>query len=358
MRDKRPVDELSIEELEKVLAIKRREARQQQLARMKRDGRIVDKDPDPAPFALPFEPAGETLAQSRSNPQNIAQPASKPVPKSVPKAQAQSGKSKRSPTPQFIDEPAQQTNDAWRIFVNRSLLLVEVVAVMGLLFIGLNMVGAINSLQEETANAQRMANEERAASLPTLEPTPTLRIADVVLPSGHVVVDRQARFNEDEVPEHLRMRISDEIYNPPIQRPAPTSETALWLEIPKLDISEGIIQGTDWEALRQGVGQVLNGGNPTDIGSNVVLAAHNDIYAEIFRYLDQLEAGDEFRIRTATQTFTYVVHDWEIVEPDAVHVMDHQAGRSLATLISCYPYGISDKRIVVFAERVDTLPNS
>jgi sortase A len=35
MRDKRPVDELSIEELERILAIRKREQRQQRLERMR-----------------------------------------------------------------------------------------------------------------------------------------------------------------------------------------------------------------------------------------------------------------------------------------------------------------------------------
>ena len=42
MRDKRPVDELSVEELERILAIKRREERQQSMARMQRTGRVIE----------------------------------------------------------------------------------------------------------------------------------------------------------------------------------------------------------------------------------------------------------------------------------------------------------------------------
>jgi hypothetical protein len=44
MRDKRPVDELSIEELERVLAIRRREDRQKQLQRMQRNGRVMSDE--------------------------------------------------------------------------------------------------------------------------------------------------------------------------------------------------------------------------------------------------------------------------------------------------------------------------
>lgn len=393
MRDKRPVDELSVEELERVLAIKKREARQQQLERMRRSGRVIESpappppepveatagaepelvviqepaepEEDSAPFALPFEPVADALSRTKT-PKREAQPAPQKVaPPQMPKARTPSARTKPSGVPRFEDDPlvadavignSKRRNSVWQTFVNRSLLLVEVAAVAGLIFIGVNMVNAINTLQTETANAQRSANEDRIANLPTLEPTPTLRIADVVLPSGHTIVNNTPRFNEDEVPAHLRVRIQDEIYRPIVNRPEPTSETAIALYIEKLGINEAIIQGTDWEALRQGVGQVLNGANPTDIGTNVVLAAHNDIYGEIFRHLDQLEAGDEFQIRTQTQTFTYVVTGWEVVEPTDVHVMENEAGRAIVTLISCYPYQVDNQRIVVSAERVDTMP--
>jgi sortase A len=84
----------------------------------------------------------------------------------------------------------------------------------------------------------------------------------------------------------------------------------------------------------------------------VVLAAHNDIYGEIFRHLDQLEPGDQFQIQTRSGIYTYVVRASDIVEPDAVHVMDRQ-GKAMVTLISCYPYQVNTERIVVFADRID-----
>ena len=52
MRDKRPVDELSIEELEKILTVRKREEREKRLDRMKRSGRVVGSEAVPAPFNL------------------------------------------------------------------------------------------------------------------------------------------------------------------------------------------------------------------------------------------------------------------------------------------------------------------
>jgi sortase A len=83
----------------------------------------------------------------------------------------------------------------------------------------------------------------------------------------------------------------------------------------------------------------------------VVLAAHNDIYGEIFRNLDQLEPGMEFQIQTRSGIYNYRIREWQIVDPDDVHIMNSQ-GKPMVTLISCYPYRVNTQRIAVFADRI------
>ena len=67
-----------------------------------------------------------------------------------------------------------------------------------------------------------------------------------------------------------------------IPRPPATAETARRIVIPEIGVDHVIVQGTDPEALKLGVGQEQNGTTPSGNG-NLVLAAHNDIYGEIFR---------------------------------------------------------------------------
>ena len=107
------------------------------------------------------------------------------------------------------------------------------------------------------------------------------------------------------------------------------------------------LQGVDWDQLKKGVGQLVNAAQPGQEG-NLVLAAHNDIFGEIFRHLDKLSPGDEIIISTERRTYTYVVREIKVVEPTAVSVMDPTA-HAQTTLISCYPYQINTQRIVVFA---------
>jgi sortase A len=175
---------------------------------------------------------------------------------------------------------------------------------------------------------------------------------NVVLPSGHTPASESGggQFNFDEIPAQMRALIANQVYLPPdIQRPPPTDETPLVLRIPKINVDHSIVQGVDWEALKLGIGQVQNGTTPSTPNGNVVLAAHNDIYGELFRYLDQLEVGDQFQIQTQQHLYTYTITGWDIYEPTDVHVMEPR-GKAGATLISCYPYQVSNKRIVVFAD--------
>ncbi len=81
---------------------------------------------------------------------------------------------------------------------------------------------------------------------------------------------------------------------------------------------------------------------------NVVLSAHNDVYGELFRYLDKLAPGDQVVLYTQQRQYVYVVDRTAIVEPTAVEVMA-STGSPTVTLISCYPYLVNKQRIVVFA---------
>jgi sortase A len=99
--------------------------------------------------------------------------------------------------------------------------------------------------------------------------------------------------------------------------------------------------------LKKGVAQHNGSADPGESG-NMVLSAHNDVYGEIFRHLDKLQRGDEIIVYTATHSFTYKITDVQIVKPTAVEVMAPTLDPTV-TLISCYPYMVDNKRIIVQA---------
>jgi len=100
--------------------------------------------------------------------------------------------------------------------------------------------------------------------------------------------------------------------------------------------------------LKKGVAQHIGSAAPGQAG-NMVLAGHNDVYGEVFRDLDKLAPGDKIVVSSDRQAYFYVVRETVIVDPTDVSVMAFTEYPSL-TLISCYPYRINTKRIVIFAD--------
>ncbi|KAF0112014.1 MAG: Uncharacterized protein FD147_528 [Chloroflexi bacterium] len=183
-----------------------------------------------------------------------------------------------------------------------------------------------------------------AWNLPVL--TPTALIQPLILPGGLTSSASKAasRSNTNGIPLHINPVVQSNI-NIRIPTPAPLHGNRI--QIPALNLDAPIVQGDEEEQLKKGVGQHLGTANPGEIG-NMVLSGHNDTYGEVFRYLDQLNPGNEIIIYTFTRSYTYIVEEWILVDPGQVEVMDPTPYESV-TLISCYPYLVDNLRIVVKA---------
>jgi sortase A len=219
--------------------------------------------------------------------------------------------------------------------LDRFLLAIEILAVIGLIFIIYSGIQRLRDL-----------NTQFAESLIPSTLTPTPLIEQVILPSGHTPPNSQdgAQPNEAEIPAHL-LPLYQSMSLIPIPTPGP--EQAIQIQIPMIDVDAPIVQGDGWEQLKKGVAQHNGSSNPGESG-NMVLSAHNDVFGEIFRHLDKLQRGDEIMVYTATRSFTYMITDVQIVAPTAVEVMAPTVNPTV-TLISCYPYMVDNKRIVVQA---------
>jgi sortase A len=180
--------------------------------------------------------------------------------------------------------------------------------------------------------------------MPTLTPTPVIRA--VILPSGHTPPDSPGgvRPNDAEIPEHLRPLVQS-LANLPVPTAGP--QQAVRIQIPAIDVDAPIVQGDGWEQLKKGVGQHIGTPNPGENG-NIVLSAHNDVFGEIFRHLDQLSVGDKVILFSNQRSYTYIVRKSQIVEPTRVEVMAPTI-EPVVTLISCYPYRVNNQRIVITA---------
>lgn len=329
MNERIPADKLSVEDLEELLYRKKRAERQERLQRLKGEGRVVEIAGLPAPAAPPplRRPQAAPSGALRRLAVNGATPAAN----------------------ERVDEAERgRRGIAWRWVANKLLLLVELGVIAGLAWALLTMLDTRQELNRELAAVQEV--EVAAVALPTPTATPVIDL--VVLPGGHKppLAGRPPEPGEaGYIPAHLLPAVNN--YVPP-PAPTPGPEQARRIQIPAIDVDSSIYLGQEWEQLRKGVGQYLGSPPPGQIG-NLVLAAHNDIYGEIFRDLDQLARGDEIIISTERQRYVYVVRDTEIVAPTDVWVMEPTDFPS-TTLISCYPYLIDNKRIIVFADLAET----
>ena len=148
--------------------------------------------------------------------------------------------------------------------------------------------------------------------------------------------------DDDEIPQHLRPLVQSPI-NIPIPTPAP--QHGVRIQIPAIDVDAPIVHGDDWEQLKKGVAHRADTPNPGQTG-NIVLSGHNDVFGEVFRYLDELKPGDEIIVYTSQRPYTYTISGWNLVEPTQVDVMDPTPNATI-TLISCHPYLVDNHRIVV-----------
>ena len=266
MKDRRSVDDLSIDELERVLAEKKRAARESRLDQFRQSGRAV---------RLPVGALPEDADRRRASKTRAAQPGS-------------------------------------RLF-DYFLLIVEVGPSWGWCTCcttdrtcSLSSIAMSRPLSAGGAHVHRHAAGHRRRS--ALRPYPANSAGG-------------SQPNDSEIPDSL-LPLVQSLPAPVVPTQGP--DQALRIVIPAINVDSQVVQGDGWEQLKKGVGQHLGTADPGRNG-NMVLSAHDDIFGEIFRHLDKLQPGDEVQIYTASQIYTYVVTGTALVAPTDVSVMSATA---------------------------------
>jgi sortase A len=120
------------------------------------------------------------------------------------------------------------------------------------------------------------------------------------------------------------------------------------IEIPRLGLSNIVMEGSDARILRRAVGHVPGTALPGQSG-NVAITAHRDTF---FRPLRNIRRDDVIRLTTLRGEYVYRVVSTRIVAPEDVSVLDSTGDEAL-TLITCYPFyfvGAAPRRFIVHAE--------
>lgn len=127
-----------------------------------------------------------------------------------------------------------------------------------------------------------------------------------------------------------------------------------YLEIPCIDVTEGIYHYTTGEVLSRGIGHIHGSSLPVGgENSHAVLTGHRGLPSQKFLSdLDKVKIGDTFYIHVLGRTLAYKVCQIDTVLPSEVEALKIESGRDLVTLVTCTPYGVNTHRLLVTGERI------
>lgn len=133
-----------------------------------------------------------------------------------------------------------------------------------------------------------------------------------------------------------------------------------YLDVPSISVYLPVYYGTSEEVLLKGCGYLENTSLPVG-GENThsVISGHTGLpSAKMLTDLDQVKIGDMFYIHILNEVLAYKIDDIHAVLPYQTDDLRIVPGKDYVTLLTCTPYGINDKRLLVRGIRVPYTPES
>ncbi len=133
--------------------------------------------------------------------------------------------------------------------------------------------------------------------------------------------------------------------------------------IPRIDLDVVLVEGTDTATLQRGPGHYTlassealaeqgDGSAFPGQGKTTGIAGHRTTYLAPFRRIDEIRPGDEITVQMPYATFTYTVTKHEIVNPEAVEIVE-DVGYDRLVLTACHPLYSAAERYAQFARLTD-----
>jgi sortase A len=121
------------------------------------------------------------------------------------------------------------------------------------------------------------------------------------------------------------------------------------LQIPKINSELAIVEGTDPNDLKKGVGHYKGSYFPGEKGQ-IVLSGHRDT---VFRHLGELKIGDDLKVEMPNGTFVYEITHTKIVDAKDTSIITLQNKEEELILTTCYPFryvGNAPNRYIIYAK--------
>jgi sortase A len=150
--------------------------------------------------------------------------------------------------------------------------------------------------------------------------------------------------------QHQQVKLKHAFLDPPrrvLQRQPLKGDAIAKIEIPKIGVSDYVVEGTDTDSLRKGPGHYPDTPLPGEPGTSAI-AGHRTTYGAPFRNIDELKHNDRIVVDMPDGRFIYRVEFTKIVDDQDLSVLDRVDHQRLI-LSACHPLYSAAQRIVVFS---------
>lgn len=194
------------------------------------------------------------------------------------------------------------------------------------------------------AQQNKTTIQKYTRNVETLEPAQAKHLKEeAALYNQYIYTKSQYQSWNKAVPEYKKQLITDK------------DKVIAYLSIPQIKITNiPVYSGDSEETLAAGVGHIPQTSLPIG-GENThaVLSAHSGhINNTLFSDLEDLKMKDVFYIHVLDQTLKYEIFERKIVNPEDTDAINVIPGKDLVTLVTCWPTGINNKRLLVTGRRV------
>jgi sortase A len=155
-----------------------------------------------------------------------------------------------------------------------------------------------------------------------------------------IVAQAESKYDEEEPIKNLKK------IDPP-----KFGDTIGLLTIPKINSELAIVEGTDPNDLKKGVGHYKGSYFPGENGQ-IVLSGHRDT---VFRRLGELKPGDIFEVQLANGMSKYELTHTKIVDAEDRTIITLQNTQEELIVITCYPFrfvGNAPQRYIIYAKPI------
>ncbi|MFV0517886.1 MAG: class D sortase [Aminipila sp.] len=157
-------------------------------------------------------------------------------------------------------------------------------------------------------------------------------------------------FNEEVVADSLISQETTTATEASITSPAPVKKIENIIgriSIPSISSDQLLLEGSSTQQLKYGAGHITGTALPGEIGNCSIAGHRNYTFGSYFNRLDEVNIGDSIVVDYNNTTYTYIVTESLIVNPDDVSVLMKTPDTATITLITCHPKGSNTQRLIV-----------